>query len=597
MLYLIFSVIAQTLTSPIADTYMSAEGPPLSWTVVITICVLQALFFIMFLREAFKISARFRNLSISEDFERIISSESKNIVEQKNHAKEEETSTGEERELQLFIRPHLCRLLKAGESVNWEELNSQLLYQALRAEEIARTWMNNIIVLGLLGTAASIAYPIFIEGHGVAEILRFVPPAFVPVASGLLLAIICSLILSYRLSHVHKEAEELTGKFKEYFPYPVSTADILRKTFSDELRAVLQEFPEKLSQSFKGVQEDLEKIGKSVTEPLSKIPDFIRRSVEEAGNAFEGAVREASRQFEGFSERLTTPIEDLGKQLPLLQNSIASFGDHTKILQGTAMDFSQELNKLVEHTDKNQEILNNLTEKLSTASMEFEQVIGKSNELLGEFKVLYRNIHDEYSKYVTDIFSKMVDSVEKINTQLDNTAVQVRNEIGDMCVKIRIILNDNNDQHFQKIENRFTELIEELYKRVDDRIKEAFWGEIGLLKELKESFGQFNREYIGHQEILKSYNNDLKETTGQFKTGSDLLNSAITKAAKTSDDLKIWWDTFKGHKDALNQFSDMVEQLKSGVDEMSKVTIESHKDREKKLNTILERIDNLRKTI
>lgn len=572
-----------------------AFDPPF-WPIVTPICILQIVFFIIFFLYTRKIYVRFRGIT-DEDFESIISTESKNIEGKKDQTLKGEISTDKERELQLYIRPYLCRLLKAGESINWEELNSQLLYQALRGEEVARAWMNNIIVLGLIGTAASIAYPIFIEGQLIDGILKYLPPAFIPAAWGLFLGLISSFCLSYRLGKVHKEAEKLTEKFKEYFPYPVSTADILRKSFSDELRAVLQEFPEKLSQSFKGIQEDLEKIGKSVTEPLSNIPDFIRRSVEESGKALEFAVREASKQFDGFSERLTTPIEDLGKQLPLLQMSIASFGDHTKTLQGTAMDFSRELNKLVEHTDKNQGILNNLTEKLSTASMEFEQAMGKSNELLGEFKVLYRNIHDEYSKYVTDIFSKIVNSVEKINTQLDNTAEKVRNETGEMCVKISEILKNNSDKHFQEVENKFNELLKELYKEVDERIQETFRKEIDILKGLKESFEQFNLEYAEYQKNLKEYNNDLKENTIQFKTGSDLLSSAITKAKGTSDELKIWWDIFKGHKDALNKFSNMLEELDSTVQEMKEVTLESHKDREKKLIAILERIDNLRKTI
>jgi gas vesicle protein len=544
-----------------------------------------------------KISVRFKNISTSKEFGSIISVESRNIGSQNSDTQERQTFSGEERDLQLFVIPHLYRLLRAGESTNWEEINSQLLSQALRGEEVARAWMNNIIVLGLLGTATSIAIPIFIIGYDIKEILRFLPPAFVPAAFGLFLGIICSLLLSYRLRNTHKKAEELTDKFKSYFPYPVSTADILRESFSHELRAVLKEFPEKLSQSFKSVQEDLEKIAGSTTKQLSNIPDFIRRSVEEAGSAFVNAVKEASGQFEDFSKRLTTPIKNLGEQLPLLETSIVSFGEYTKILHGTVADFSRELNKLVEHTDKNQGILINLIDKVSKASMEFEQVIGKSNELLGEFKVLYQNIHEEYSKYVKDIFSKMVNSVEKINTQLDNTVTQVRNDIADMCIKVKIILSDNNAQHFQMIENRFTELLEELYKRVDDRIKEAFLGEIGLLKELKESFGKFNTEYMEYQEILKSYNDGLKENTSQFKIGGELLNSAITKAEKTSDELRIWWDVFKGHKDGLREFSNMLIQLESSVKKMSEVTLESHKDREKKLKAILERIDDLRRTI
>jgi biopolymer transport protein ExbB/TolQ len=226
MLYLILGVISLAIASPISDTSMSGQGPQFSWIVVIPICIAQVVFAWRYWREKSKISVRFKDISNSDDFRRIISSEEKDIEGKEGHLQTEETLTPEERELQLFIKPHLYRLLKAGESINWEEINSQLLNQALRAEEVARSWMNNIIVLGLFGTATSIAIPIFIQGYDVKEILSFLPPAFVPAAIGLLLGIICSLFLSYRLRNTNKEAEELTDKFKEYFPYPVSTADI-----------------------------------------------------------------------------------------------------------------------------------------------------------------------------------------------------------------------------------------------------------------------------------------------------------------------------------------------------------------------------------
>ena len=154
-----------------------------------------------------------------------------------------------EKELYDLISPYWSSRL--SEHVKRGDIFDRVLARALQNEEVARAFMNGIIVLGLFGTIAIISCTIFMNGDYVSnvtdglyvkpgnEMLRAIPLAFIPSAIGLFLSLIASIILSFMLRKAYGEADRITDKVMAELPKHAAVEEIIKGVFSAELQQFL----------------------------------------------------------------------------------------------------------------------------------------------------------------------------------------------------------------------------------------------------------------------------------------------------------------------------------------------------------------------
>lgn len=548
---------------------------------IIIVCVVQVAFFLLFLREVFRISAGF----VQADEETVAG-----VCEHETKAAQDGSSSKSDDGLPAFVRPYIVGLVQSGSAVSWDDVTNQLLYKAVRHEEMARAWMNNIIVLGLFGTAATIAYPVVLSGEVLDNIIRVVPMAFIPGTVGLLLGIIASPILSRKFSEVHEKAEMLTFMFKRHFPHPISVADILRQSFTGELQKVFCELPGRITESFESVRLNLASVNDSITGPLRELASMMQHALKEMETGFDGAIKTSLEQFETFSVKLTAPIDNLEKQVEKLNSTIGNFGTHSQSLQESVVGFSGELTRLVNHTDKSHQLMESLVDKIEKAAIAHEQALKRSQDMISASEALYKHIHDEYSTYTTDIFMKFSDSVDEIKKGLDGVSAGMRDENANLCTTLKASFIDSNTSYLRSVENIFGSHLTELYKKVDERMRTLILEEMNHMRDVNQSFSLLASEYEAQRVSLSAYTDEFKRLEEELSAGANAFRSSVEETGGAFAKMSGWAENLKSHEISLKQFV-------GAADRMGTLLKESQRQRDRRLSEILARIEGIARQI
>lgn len=582
---------------------------PILWSITIIIILAQIGFLYKFSRIIRNIHSKFYHISDPHTFEHVIDEEKSKILNLNKigeavdsiENRSDDFGNNHREEFRRFIHQYLGTLLKGGTSISWSEIRSEIFLPATKNDENARIWMNNIIVLGLLGTASSFAVSlVFAAKTGatiIATILNVVPLAFIPAAIGLLGGIVCSLALSNKFSNAEDEANRIVDRLKQNLPYPHSVADILRKNFSEELRDVLKEFPDRLSFAFDSLQNKLENIGFSLGRTLEELPEIVRRTMMESSEYIHKAAKEVSNQFEGFAIKLAEITENFERQLPPFITAIESMGENTRNLQDTAIHFSQDLRDLVSYSRDSQTVLDLLIENVKSASQILSINLDKFRTMSEEFVTLYRRVHDEYVNYADGIESKIEKLITEVRGKNEEMVSQIYIKTIEANRNLNDLLNQSIKEELIEITKEIEGITENLFNSTKNHVSEFFMKTLNQIQELNINFNNCSERLRSFQNVSETIINNMENTGLKLENAGKILKEAVDNSKEIPVEVKIFSETLEKHRNAIGDFQNAAMKLNSHMDAILRGIDEGEKIKTKILDEVWKQMSDLKNRI
>lgn len=524
--------------------FIAAITPPKWLLIVITG---QFLLFILFLVYLFQIRSRFRfivkkGVSLSSFF---------------NVSQNSSSLSSSEQEFFSFIAPY--RSSRLSEQVKRSDIFDRVLARALQNEEVARSFMNGIIVLGLFGTVTIIASRIFFnfdgdvmslltEGPDVGlgkKMLNFLPFAFVPSAIGLFLALIASIFLSLRLKIAYREADSITDKIMIELPKHESVEEVIKGVFSAELQRFLKCLPEQIKTAFTDIRVEMQHFLENLVSPYAESMKQATDQIPEMGRI----------------------VKDFGSQLSM---------------------FSEKLNALVQHTKESQTTLSGLSGEVAEASKELKKSVKSAHELFKQFEVRYRDFSGLYQSTIlktTEEFEKVFQRMEKNHMSM---ILSIEQKANSNYVNWLNKLNEIELKREEKMKEKYLEMTKELIDQINLQTQNLFIKHKEALDSLTETLRLIGENFKGYIEYVKRFNQELQVGTTKASELSVAFQEMVTKANTISGSLQRFGDIERAIND-LRQLTKVTQEHIKKTEDQARVLIRQVYER-------LDRVCNLMDT-
>lgn len=513
----------------------------------------QFLLFVLFLIYGLRVRSRFgfiikKNISLSSLFQGSKSRSSLSLPEQ---------------ELYDLISPYW--LSRLSEHVKRSDIFDRVLARALQNEEVARAFMNGIIVLGLFGTIAIISSRFFMNGDYVSLLtenpdvklgvgmLNVLPFAFIPSAIGLFLALIASIVLSLMLKLAYKEADSITDKIMIELPKHESVEEVIKGVFSAELQQFLKGLPEQIKTAFTDIRGEMQ--------------DFLQNLV----SPYAESMKQATDQI----PEMGRIVKDFGSQLSM---------------------FSEKLNALVQHTKESQTTLSGLSGEVAEASKELKKSIKSAQTLFMQFEVRYREFSDVYQSTILKTTGEFKEIFLKIEESHKSMIVKINQDVNSNYVNWLNKLSEIELTHKERMEEKYRAMTKEIINQMCFLTQDLFLKHKEELDSLTETLKQIGKEFNGYIEHVKCFNQELQAGTTKASNLSVAFQEMVTKANTISGSLQRFGDIEKAIAN-LQQLINVTQEHVKKTDRQTQMLIEQVYKRLEHVCSIINTTTQRRKTI
>lgn len=423
-------------------------------------------------------------------------------------------------EFEIFIFPYLLQPAFVSDQPQRSDIYARVMAGIVRYEEMARTMMNGLIILGLIGTVGSIAWKYVLNIEGVPlNFLAILPPAFIPSTLGLFFAVVASVILSMRIIGAYKAADSITDKIMLALPEKQNMTEALQEIFSGEFKKLLADLPGTITTSMVNIRNLAEEFWTARVTPFAEAIGQMRESIQD------------------------------------VRSAVTEFKEHTSA-------FSDDFRTMAKHTSKGQKAIVALVESLTEASEKLMGSIQASSQLVTDFEARYRSILEIYTQHLSHVtikYDAMSDDIaQKINGFVDAFDARMLNQLTTLSCNLQV----TSQEHLIKVGTTFEDSLRRLYEETERRNLEVFSTHLEQIKSIEEG--------------LRCLNKDLNDFNASF-------TASLAAMREMAGNVKEWqdkFDAFNRVQQGIAQANEkLIHDLSSTILEMREYLKQMHDER------------------